>query len=148
MVYSIKNQIRIRSFTDLDAWKEAHRLVLMIYRTTESFPNKEYSLVDQMKRCSVSISSNIAEGFSRQSRKEKVQFYHVAKGSLTELQNQLLISRDIEYLEKDKFKEIAEQTVKVHKLINGLINSANSKIPDTKYKIPNNIHNSTESARI
>lgn len=136
MVSSIKTKT-IKSFTDLDAWKEAHKLVLMIYKSTQKFPNKEFSLVDQMKRCSVSISSNIAEGFSRQSRKEKVQFYHVAKGSLTELQNQLLVSRDVDYLTKVEFKETAEQTVKVHKLINGLINSANSKIRNTKYEIPN-----------
>ena len=66
------------------------------------------------------ISSNITEGFSRQSVKEKVQFYSMALGSLTELQNQLLISRDFEYIGHKAFNDLAEQTVKVEQLIYGL----------------------------
>lgn len=116
--------IKIKSFTDLVAWKEAHKLALMIYKTTKEFPTTEtYSLVDQIRRCSVSISSNIAEGFSRQSKKEKLQFNYMALGSLTELQNQLLIAKDVGYLDKGDFYTIAEQTVKVSKLINGLVKS-------------------------
>ncbi|HLC87438.1 MAG TPA: four helix bundle protein [Patescibacteria group bacterium] len=115
---------KIESFTDLIAWKEAHHLALAIYKVTEDFPKKElFSLIDQMRRCSVSISSNIAEGFSRQTKKEKIQFYYMSLGSLTELQNQLLIARDIEYLSKEKFNEIAAKTVHVSKLVNGLIKS-------------------------
>lgn len=74
-----------------------------------------------MRRCVVSITSNIAEGFSRQGIKEKIQFYYMALGSLTELQNQLLVARDVGYLPKEKFNELAKQTVEVNKLINGLI---------------------------
>lgn len=122
------NNEKIKSFTDLNAWREAHKLVVMVYKATKAFPKEEtYSLTDQMKRCSVSITSNIAEGFSRQSKKEKVKFYFTAKGSLTELQNQLLVAKDVDYLNKNEFKQIAEQTVTVHKLINGLIKSANDK---------------------
>jgi len=77
---------KIQSFTQLNVWKETHKLVLLIYKTTDNFPKKEtYSLTDQMRRCAISITSNIAEGFSRQSKKEKLQFYYVSKGSLTEL---------------------------------------------------------------
>lgn len=76
-----------------------------------------------MRRCVVSITSNIAEGFSRQGIKEKIQFYYMALGSLTELQNQLLVARDVGYLPKEKFNELAKQTVEVNKLINGLIKS-------------------------
>jgi len=77
---------KIQSFTQLNVWKEAHKLVLLIYKTTDNFPKKEtYSLIDQMRRCAISITSNIAEGFSRQGKKEKLQFYYVSKGSLTEL---------------------------------------------------------------
>jgi len=64
---------------------------------------------------------NIAEGFSRQSYKEKIQFYSIAQGSVTELQNQLLIARDVKYITNKQFQEIAKQTVIIHKLINGLI---------------------------
>ena len=119
---------KIKSFTQLNVWKEAHKLVLLIYKATESFPKKEtYSLIDQMRRCSISITSNIAEGFSRQGKKEKLQFYYVSKGSLTELQNQLLVAKDIGYLTQKEFNSIAEQTVLVHKLLNGLIKSAIAK---------------------
>jgi len=118
----------IKSFTDLNSWQEGHKLVLMVYKTTKDFPvDEKFALVDQLKRCAVSITSNIAEGFSRQSYKEKTQFYSMALGSLTELQNQILIARDVEYITKDKFKELADQAVKTHKLINGLIRSSKLK---------------------
>jgi len=81
-----------------------------------------------MRRCAVSITSNIAEGFSRQSYKEKLYFYSIALGSVTELQNQLLIARDVGYIVKERFQEMAEQSVKVHKIINGLIKSSKSII--------------------
>lgn len=117
-----KESGKIRSFTDLDAWKEGHKLVLAIYKATKEFPKEElFGLTSQMRRCSVSITSNIAEGFSRRSFKEKVQFYSIAQGSVTELQNQLLIAKDIGYMNQEKFTDIAEQTIKTHKIINGLI---------------------------
>ncbi len=120
--------IKIKSFTDLYTWKQAHGLVISIYTITKTFPKEErYSLVDQMRRCAVSISSNIAEGFSRRGKKEKLQFYYMAKGSLTELQNQLLVAKDIGYLETERFKHIAAQSVDTHKMINGLIRSLNTK---------------------
>ena len=112
---------KIKSFTDLNAWKEGHKLVLMIYKQTDSFPSKEkYSLIGQMRRAAVSITSNIAEGFGRITNKDKCQFYSIAQGSLTELQNQLIIARDIKYLKNDDFQTMVEQTITVSKLINGL----------------------------
>lgn len=123
------NKYKIKSFTDLHTWQEAHSLVLIVYKTTkENFPKEErYSLTDQVRRCAVSISSNIAEGFSRQGKKEKTRFYFIAKGSLTELQNQLLIARDVGYITNKSFETTAKQTIKVHRLLNGLIRSARSK---------------------
>lgn len=116
---------KIKSFTDLNAWKEGHDLVLNIYRITKFFPSDErFGLIDQMRRCAVSITSNIAEGFSRRSKKEKAQFFYMALGSVTELQNQLLIVRDLGYLKTENFKDIANKTVVVSKLVNGLIKSA------------------------
>jgi len=120
---------KINSFTQLDTWKKAHQLVLTIYKLTSRFPKKEiYSLSDQMQRAVVSITSNIAEGFSRQSRKEKIRFYFISRGSLTELQNQLIICRDLGYLKDDEFRNIAELSINVHKLLNGLIKSAEGKV--------------------
>jgi four helix bundle protein len=119
---------KIRSFTGLYAWKEAHAYVLMMYAATKNFPKEElFGLTDQLRRAGVSISSNIAEGFSRASAKEKRQFYRTALASLTETQNQLLIARDVEYLPKETFNQVALQSVKVSKLINGLLKSAHSK---------------------
>ena len=112
---------KIKNFTDLNAYKEAHKLVLIIYKFTAKFPKEErYGLINQMRRATVSITSNIAEGFSRNTIKDKCQFYTLAQGSLTELQSQLLISRDLSYLTKEDFNQIANQTVIVNKLINGL----------------------------
>ncbi len=115
---------KIQSFTDLTTWQKGHELVLVIYKTTEAFPSKEiFGITNQMRRASVSVTSNIAEGFSRRSNKEKAQFYYMALGSLTELQSQLIIVRDIEYLGEDNFDKISKQTIIVSKLINGLIKS-------------------------
>ncbi len=113
---------KIKKFTDLFAWQKAHGLALSIYKITENFPKNElFGITNQMRRCAVSIVSNIAEGFSRATFKDKNQFYCMSLGSVTELQSQLLISRDLKYISGEKFKEIAEKTVTVHKLINGLI---------------------------
>lgn len=118
---------KIKSFTDLDAWKEGHNLVLMVYRVTKGFPKDEaFGLINQLRRCVVSITSNIAEGFSRQSYKEKVQFYAISLGSNTELQNQILISRDVGYITQGQFRQIADQSVKVNKILNGLIKKTRS----------------------
>src|SRR3989344_2333440 len=118
---------KIKSFTDLEAWKEGHKLVLLIYKITVNFPKDEmYGLISQMRRSAISITSNIAEGFSRHSFKEKVQFYSIALGSLTEAQNQLMIGRDIGYLSKDAYEKLAAQTIIVSKLCNGLIKKSRS----------------------
>lgn len=115
---------KIQSFTDLVAWKEGHKLVLMIYEQVKKFPaNEKFGLSSQLSRAVVSITSNIAEGFSRRGTKEKTQFYFTALGSLREVQNQLLIARDIRILSSEDFSMIADQTVIVSKLITGLIKS-------------------------
>jgi len=119
---------KIKSFTDLLAWQEGHKLVLMIYKETENFPDKEkYGLTDQMRRVVVSFTSNISEGFTRRSVKEKGRFYDTAHASLAELQNQLTISRDVGYLSSEKFKMIAGQTITANKLINGLFRATKDK---------------------
>jgi len=117
-----EKKAKIKSFMDLDAWKEGHRLVILIYRITKQFPKEEiFGLTSQMRRAAVSITSNIAEGFSRQSYKEKSQFYSISQGSVTELQDQLLIAKDVEYLSDENFNNTFEQSIKVHKILNGLI---------------------------
>lgn len=113
---------RIRSFTGLRAWQEGHALVLMVYKETKGFPSVEaFGLMSQLRRAVVSITSNIAEGFSQSSFRDKIHFWNIALGSLTEVQNQLLIARDVGYLSKKQFASIADQTVMVSKILNGLI---------------------------
>ena len=115
----------IKSFSDLATWKEAHKLVLMIYKVTKQFPpDEKFGLIIQLRRAAVSVSSNIAEGFSRNTNKEKVQFYYMALGSLTEMQNQLIISKDLSYMSESRFDELMKHVIVVNKLINGMIKSA------------------------
>ncbi len=123
------NKNNMKDFTDLKAWQEAHKLVLTIYLITKDFPKQEvFGLVSQMRRAAVSVASNLAEGFSRSSYKEKLQFYVISLGSLTELQSQLMISKDIDYLDKIKFSKIFAQSIIVHKIINGLIKGSKKYI--------------------
>lgn len=116
---------KVQSFTDLIVWREGHKLVLDIYKMTRNFPATEkLGLTNQIQRAAVSITSNIAEGFSRRSKREKMQFFYTALGSLTEIQNQILIAKDLGYIKPEEFKKIADQTVVVSKLLNGIIKSA------------------------
>lgn len=111
-------------FTDLDAWQHGHKVVIVIYRATKSWPQQEmFGLTYQIRRAVVSVTSNIAEGFSRATKTDKKHFYTMAHGSLTEVQNQLIIARDIGYIDSATFKEIGDETVVVHKLLTGLIKS-------------------------
>lgn len=120
---------KITSFTKVRAWQEGHKLVLMVYEVTKNFPKEEmFGLVNQLRRAVVSITSNIAEGFSRKTYGEKLQFYCIALGSLTEVQNQILIAKDVGYIDGREFKELADQTVEVSKITNGLIKSTKELI--------------------
>lgn len=120
------NNPKIRAFTDLIVWKESHKLVLMIYVITKKFPKEEiFGITSQMRRSAVSITSNIAEGFARRSKKEKLQFYAVARGSLIELESQLLVARDVEYLSLGDFEDIHKQIGSSHQLLNAFINKTN-----------------------
>ncbi len=115
-------QKEIKSFFDLLAWQKGHQFVLMLYRAMERFPaDEKFGLVSQMKRASVSITSNIAEGFSRYGSADKINFYRFSKGSITEIQNQLVISKDLKYINEKEFKELFEQLTVVQKLVSGLI---------------------------
>ncbi len=118
----MKYDKKIQTFTDLIAWREGHKLVVYIYKITKTFPSDEiYGIISQMRRAAVSITSNIAEGFGRKGYKEKLQFYYMASGSLTELKNQILIAKDIGYLERKRYYRLIEEANSAHKLLNLLI---------------------------
>jgi len=114
----------IKRFVDLETWQRGHELVLLVYKLSRDFPKDEtYSLTDQVRRAVVSVTSNIAEGFGRKSIAEKIKFYFIATGSLAEVQNQLLIARDLGYLPKSSYNQVSELTEEVYRMLNGLIRS-------------------------
>jgi four helix bundle protein len=118
---------KIKEFTDLKVWQEGHRLVMLIYRETKTFPKEEtYSLVDQIRRAVTSITANVAEGFGRQGYKEKIQFYYLAQGSLTELKNFLFVARDVGYMSNNRFEDIMNQLTITHQLLQGLLRKSKS----------------------
>ena len=118
------NSKSAKSFTSLTVWQKAHQFVLATYQASHGFPDTErYGLTSQIQRASISITSNIAEGFVRSGDRDKVKFYNTALGSLAETQNQLLLARDLGYLDEAHFKELANQTVTISTLLNGLIKS-------------------------
>ena len=115
---------KIRSFQQLDAWKKAHALILDIYKVTRKFPAEElYGIVSQMKRAASSITANIAEGFSRYHYNDKVRFYLNARGSVSELQNFLFLSRDLSFIDEKIFAPLYATSEDVAKLINGMVGS-------------------------
>ncbi|TAL48824.1 four helix bundle protein [Patescibacteria group bacterium] len=117
--------MKIQSFRDLDVWKESHGLVILIYRSTKKFPKEEqFGLANQMRRAVVSITSNIAEGFGRSSYKDKNHFYQIAPGSIIEIQNQLIIAKDIGYISEAEFDKINNRSMKAERICRGLINKS------------------------
>jgi len=110
-------------YTELDVWKYARKLVKEVYLLTNNFPKEElYALTNQIRRSSISVPSNIAEGIGRQSNKETIHFLFIAKGSLQEVETQLYLSFDLDYISEEQLKSILEKITSNKKLLNGFIN--------------------------
>lgn len=121
-------QSSIKSFQDLEIWQYAHKLVLDIYSIVESFPGKEeFRLTSQLIRASISIPSNIAEGIGRYSRKEFIQYLIIARGSLEEVKYQIILAKDLKYIELNTFERINSLIILLGKKINSLILTLKSK---------------------
>lgn len=115
---------QIKSFKDLNTWQAAQDLAVGIYMVTKNFPDDEkFGLTNQIRRAVVSVGSNIAEGFSRKSSKEKVQFYHIAKGSLTEVESQIDLAKRIGYVNELNYQSICLKCDETSRLLTGLIRS-------------------------
>lgn len=124
--------IRVRKFTDLDAWKEAHKLTLFVYQITAIFPKEElFGLVLQLRRAAISIESCIAEGFNRFHYKERLNFYYDARGSLGEVESQSITTNDLGFMSKADFEKITNQAEKVGIILGGLIRSTRSYSKDS-----------------
>lgn len=102
--------MQISSFQDLRTWREGHELTLEIYRVTNSFPTEErYGLTSQIRRAAVSVPSNIAEGMGRYGTKDFVRFLINSRGSLQEVLYQLLLARDLGYINQDNYENITKR---------------------------------------
>ena len=116
------------SFDTLIVWKKSHELTLKIYEITKTFPKEEiFGLTNQIRRCAVSVPSNIAEGCGRNTSKETIHFLFIARGSIYELETQLYLSLDQNYIEKEEFENILSQIMLCKKLLNGFINYYKNK---------------------
>jgi four helix bundle protein len=117
------------TYQDLKVWQLAMEMVFQVDRCTAGFPKQEiYGLTSQMRRSAVSVPSNIAEGKGRFSRKELVHYLFQARGSLLELETQILIGRKLEYLDDFESKRLIALTSEVGRLLNGLVNSFQSQL--------------------
>lgn len=111
-------------YKKLLVWQEAHKLVLLVYKTTKNFPREElFGLTSQFRRAAVSIAANIIEGQARFSRKEFLQFLYIANGSLTETEYYIELARDLHYMEEKEFLLLQEKRIIVGNLLHGLIRS-------------------------
>lgn len=114
--------MEVLKYTDLDVWLKARQLVKSVYSESKRFPKEElFGLTNQLRRAAISIPSNIAEGCGRQSDKEAVHFFFIAKGSLYEVETQLYLAMDLEYLSKEEFENLNTQVEACKKLLNGFI---------------------------
>jgi four helix bundle protein len=114
----------VKGFRTLAAWRKAYELTLVIYKLSRTFPREEtYALCSQLQRAAVSVPANIAEGYERKGKKEYLQFLHIAKGSLGEVETYLLLARDLGYINEELYcstNDIREETARI---LRGLIRS-------------------------
>jgi four helix bundle protein len=112
------------NFTDLIAWQKNHQILLKIYKITRNFPvDEKFGLTSQTRRAASSITANIAEGYGRFHAKDKARFYLQARGSNSELQNHLILARDLGYINKETFLALEKEILEGYKIICGLIKS-------------------------
>ena len=117
-----RNNMSKKGYLGLDAWQKARVLAKDIYLVTRSFPREEtFGLVQQMRRAAVSILCNVAEGRGRRSRADYRHFVLIARGSTFELQAQIIIASDIEYIEKAVAKALVKRTAEVARMLSGLV---------------------------
>lgn len=111
------------NFKELLVWQKSIEFVTEIYKITAQFPSEEkFGLVSQIRRASVSIPSNIAEGNSRRSSADYIQFLKIARGSAAEVETQIIISNNLKFIKDENFKELSFKISELLKMLNGLIN--------------------------
>ncbi len=118
------NMAGFKSFEEINAWKKSHDLVLELYQLTNLSDGlkNDYGLKDQLRRAVVSITSNIAEGHERNSKKDFARFLNMAKGSSAEVRNQILIARDLNYITDAEYESMRSKLIEIGSMLSGLIN--------------------------
>jgi len=112
----------MKSYKNLEGWKKSMQLVKEVYLAVKKFPKEElYGLTSQIKRAAVSVPSNIAEGVGRNYKKDTIQFFHISRGSLYELETLMNIAKMIEILSNEIFTRLSEQNAECTRILNGLI---------------------------
>ncbi|MBE9595056.1 MAG: four helix bundle protein [Proteobacteria bacterium] len=118
----------MKTYRDLQVWQKSMTLVTETYKISKGFPKDEvYGLTSQMRRCAISIPSNMAEGYGRNSTKEYLYFLRIATGSLYELQTQMEISMNLYYLNRDEFDKLYELSREIERMLSSLIRKLSSK---------------------
>ena len=117
-----------QSFEDIIAWQKAHAFVLLVYRITRAFPEDEkFGLTSQFRRAAVSIEANIAEGYRKLSKQDKLRFFNISEGSLSECKDYIILSRDLEYISIDQYHTLWDASEDTSRLLisysNGIINN-------------------------
>ncbi|MCF8296013.1 MAG: four helix bundle protein [Saprospiraceae bacterium] len=116
---------------DLDVWKISINLVTNIYQITKTYPKDEmYGICSQIRRSAISIPSNIAEGAARNSPKEFIRFLNISSGSLAELETQLIISKELDFINKEKLSQLEMEVTRIGKMLQGLIRSQRKKLDE------------------
>jgi len=119
----------LRNFKELKVWQKAYQLCLEVYSITKNFPSEEkFGLTSQIRRASVSIPSNIAEGYGRRTTPDYIRSLYIAYGSNCELETQALLSADLDYINQDAQKSLLEKILEVERMLKALIKSLESKI--------------------
>ena len=114
---------------DLRVWQQSIEMVTSIYLMTQSFPKEEmFGLVSQLRRASVSVPSNIAEGYARGTDKEKLHFLRISSGSMSEVETQLMLSLNLGHIDQEKYNELSEIVTSVWKQLNSLISSIKKRL--------------------
>ena len=118
----------LRNYKELNVWQKAYKLCVEIYKTTKSFPKEErYGLTSQLRRSSVSVPSNIAEGYGRKTTREYIQALYVAYGSNCELETQILLAGDLGYLRAEHFEKLKQDIGDVERMLKALIKALENK---------------------
>ena len=115
---------KTKTFKELIVWQKAHQLVLEVYKITRKFPREEvYALTNQMKRASVSVAANIAEGYKKKSAAAKLNLYNVSEGSLEEIKYYFILARDLEYISQKDEAELTTSAEEIGRLLSAYMSA-------------------------